>query len=425
MKSTLEYFEEISKIPRCSYEAEKMQEFLVLEAKKLHYDVEIDSFGNILCKKGKPKICLQSHYDMVCLGDAPNIELVKENNILKTKNSTLGADNGIGVSIMLYCMQKYNDLECLFTSDEEVGLIGATNLKLRIDAPNILNLDGEDEKEIYTGCAGGTDMQALLELEYESLPLEAKVYKAQVIGLRGGHSGIDIDKNIASSAKVISKFLSKFDCDLIELSAGERRNSIAKGATAIFTSEDIIESDDDHVVVERVQNIYSKKIKNSNKIIDSLHAFSQGVRSWNKEYGIPDNSANIGIVETKDDMAKIIISLRFMDDLRGDELSSETEAFFKVCGFSTAILSSHGAWTPNVGDFSNRVKNTISKYVPNAEFKAIHAGLECGILISTQKEEKEAISIGPIIRSPHSIREECDLDSVERIRSAVEEIISL
>lgn len=425
MKNVLDYFKIISQIPRCSCEAEKMQEFLRNEADKLGFKVKVDSFGNILCKKGEPKICLQSHYDMVCLGDAPKIDLIEEGEILKTKNSTLGADNGMGISIMLYCMQKYDDLECLFTSDEEVGLIGATNLKLAIYSPYILNLDGEDEKEIYTGCAGGTDMQALLDLEYCEVFAEETIYKARVTGLSGGHSGVDIDKNITSSIKVISRFLSNLDCDLIEFNAGERRNSIAKGATVVFACKDSVVSDDEHVIVESIQNIYSKKIKNSSKIVNALHAFSQGVRSWNKEYNIPENSANLGIVEIKEDIAKIIISLRFMNDRSGDNLADETATFFDICGFTTAILSSHGAWTPKIGDFSKKVKKIVSAYVQNAEFKAIHAGLECGVLIGTQEEEKEAISIGPIIRFPHSIREECDLGSVERITKAVEEIISL
>ncbi|WP_331775821.1 Xaa-His dipeptidase [Sulfurospirillum sp. 1612] len=425
MNSVLDYFKIISKIPRCSFKTEKMRAFLVEEGERLGCEVSTDKAGNVLYKKGTPKICLQSHYDMVCIGKAPHLELIQEGNILRAKDSTLGADNGMGVCMMLYCMQKYENLECLFTSDEEVGLIGATELELPIVAPYVLNLDGEDENEIYTGCAGGTDMEAVIDLKYEDLSPDATVYEAKVVGLKGGHSGVEIDKNIASSIKVMARFLSQCNGELIHLEAGERRNSIAKHAKAIFTSSERVQSDDEHIVITEIKNTFSKKIENSQAIIKTLQAFPQGVRSWNREYGIPEDSINLGLVEMSETQLKVILSLRFLNDKNSAILADETRVFFELCGFSASILSTHVAWTPTIGEFSHTVKDIVSKYVPGAQFKAIHAGLECGILLSNCAQVKEAISIGPNIRSPHSTREECDLDSVERITQAVEEIIAL
>jgi len=425
MKSVLDYFKIISKIPRCSFKTEKMKAFLIEEAKKINYEVSTDEAGNVLCQKGTPKICLQSHYDMVCIGKAPHLELIQEGTVLRAKDSTLGADNGMGVCMMLYCMQKYENLECLFTSDEEVGLIGATELELPLVAPYILNLDGEDENEIYTGCAGGVDMEAVIDLVFEGLSPDAKVYEIKVMGLPGGHSGVEIDKNIASSIKVMARFLSQCRGEMISFGAGERRNSIAKHARVIFTSCDTIQSDDAHIVVTEIKNTFSKKIQNSKVIIKTLHAFPQGVRSWNRDYGIPEDSINLGLVEMNETQLKIILSLRFLNDHSAEVLVGETRAFFELCGFCAEVLSSHVAWTPMIGKFSEKVKEIVSKHIPSAQFKAIHAGLECGILLSNCAQVKEAISIGPNIKSPHSTGEACDLDSVDRITKAVEEIIAL
>ncbi|MCF6173061.1 MAG: M20/M25/M40 family metallo-hydrolase [Campylobacteraceae bacterium] len=424
MKDVLYFFEKLSAIPRCSYSANGVKEYIIEYAKEVGFESTVDKAGNVICKKGEPKVCLQSHYDMVCLGDAPKVELIRDGNILRAKNSTLGADNGMGVAIMLYCMQKYDNLECLFTANEEVGLIGATNLELEITAPNILNIDSEDENEICIGCAGGSDVVCEKEIKYTSLDKNVKTYKATVFGLPGGHSGVDIDKNITSSIKVLARFLAKYDCELIDIDAGERRNSIAKNGIALFTCSCDIK-DEEHIKVEEIKNDNFKVIQNSKQIIKMLDAFAQGVRAWNKELGIPEDSTNLGIVQVKEGIFKIIISLRTMDDKKMDELEAQTKSFFDLFGFSVSFPSRHDAWTPYIGDFSKKVKEIASKYVPNIEFKAIHAGLECGVLIAKQKEPKEAVSIGPNIRFPHSIREECDLDSVEKIRKIVEDLVLL
>ncbi len=422
-RDVLYYFEELSKIPRCSYAADGVIEHISKYAKDLGFEVKVDRAGNIICKIGNPKVCLQAHYDMVCLGDAPKVKLVKDGNVLRAKNSTLGADNGMGVAIMLYCMQKYDNLECLFTANEEVGLIGAANLELDISAPNILNIDSEDENEICVGCAGGSDVECKKSIEYQPLNNNEKVYEVSVEGLPGGHSGVDIDKNIPSAIKVLARFLAKNDCELIDFKAGERRNSIAKNGFAIFTCKEDI-SEEKNLKIEQIKNENFKKIKNSKQIIKAIDAFSQGVRAWNKELGIPEDSANLGIVEVEDLVFKIIISLRTMDDNEMNDLEAQTKSFFDICGFTTTFSSKHDAWTPFIDEFANQVKEIFSKYVPGVEFKAIHAGLECGMLIAKQKEPKQAVSIGPNIRFPHSTREECDLDSVEKIKEIVEELVS-
>ncbi|MBT0784852.1 M28 family peptidase, partial [Campylobacter upsaliensis] len=129
--------------------------------------VSVDNAGNIRAYKGNPKICLQSHYDMVCMGEAPNIQMYEENGYLKAKNSSLGADNGIGVSLMMQALKDFENIECLFTNDEEVGLCGANNLTHTLISNKLLNLDHESDDEVVIGCAGGVDIFANLDLKID------------------------------------------------------------------------------------------------------------------------------------------------------------------------------------------------------------------------------------------------------------------
>ncbi len=422
MKSVTELFEMISKIPRCSFETSKMRDFLILFAKRYGFNVETDNAGNVLCKKGIPRICLQSHYDMVCLGSAPEIELYKEGNLLKAKNSTLGADNGIGVAIMLYCMQKYDNLELLFTNNEEVGLIGASNLDLEIESKNILNLDGEDEEEIYIGCAGGIDIVSAMEFDYRNGDDTLSVYRVATEGLRGGHSGVDIDKDIPSAIKVLSRFLLFNNCNLISFEGGERRNSIPQKAVALVEAKELF-SKDETIRVEKLDTKHPVIVQ-SEKILKLLNAFPHGVRGYDKDLGVPSVSINLAKVSTYNNKLNIELSARAMNDEYMEIIAKETKSFFELAGMEVEFGGSHPAWKPNAGEFAYFVKNIMAKYLKNVDFKAIHAGLECGVLLDRQKSKKEALSIGPNIRFPHSLKEECELDSVKRIASIVEEIVS-
>ena len=139
-------FETLAAIPHCSYETDKMRDFLASYAKDKGCEVVVDSFGNVHAFKGKPKICLQSHYDMVCMGDAPKIEIVYgDDGYMRAKNSSLGADNGIGVAIMMQMISEFDDIECLFTNNEEVGMVGAAGFSGDLKADKLLNLDSEED----------------------------------------------------------------------------------------------------------------------------------------------------------------------------------------------------------------------------------------------------------------------------------------
>lgn len=424
MNKILEHFKSITAIPRCSYDCAQMKAYIKVFALAQHFSVHEDEFGNILCQKGKPTICLQAHYDMVCIGDTSKIELVQDKHILKAKNSTLGADNGMGMAIMFACMEEYEHLECLFTSDEEVGLIGASGFKMPLTSSYLLNLDSEEEGEICIGCAGGVDVIATLKLDFLPLLSTEKVYEISACDFPGGHSGVDIDKKIPSAIKVLARELGKHDVKLISIKGGERRNSIPKSATAIVASKEAIRLFDKSLHVKELEAFTCKEfIASSDMIIKTLNAFAQGVREWETSLGIPSMSINLGVLSEENGVLRIDCAARAMDDESLDILCDETRYFFKALGFTVKSEGRHGAWTPHIGAFARKVQEIMQQEYKEVPFQAIHAGLECGVLCASQDKQIEAVSIGPTIRYPHALREECDLDSVGRMAHIVKEII--
>ncbi len=425
MEAILKHFRAITAIPRCSFEAEKMRTFIKTFAQNCGCDVVEDAYGNLLCSKGSPKICLQAHYDMVCIGDAPNIELVQEGSLLKAKHSTLGADNGMGMAMMFDAMEQCKDLECLFTADEEVGLIGASHFNVALQADYLLNLDSEHEGEICIGCAGGVDVVATINVN--DIPLEEgmQVYEVVAEGFLGGHSGIDIDKSIPSAIKVLARELLKNGCQLIAFEGGDRRNAIPKSAKAIVATHQALELSDERLHVRLLDaQAYATFWEHSALILGSLNAFAQGVRCWDKALGIPSISINMGLVRVKEGILRIDCAARAMDDENLAILADETQAFFATLGFDVAQENWHGAWKPDAGIFTHTVKTIMQTSYEAVSLYAVHAGLECGELIAHQPKKIEAVSIGPTINFPHSLREECDLDSVKRMHSMVQKIIN-
>ncbi len=424
VEKVLEHFKNITAIPRCSYHAQQMKAYIKTFALAQHFSVHEDEFGNILCQKGKPTICLQAHYDMVCIGDTSKIELVQDKHLLKAKNSTLGADNGMGMAIMFACMEEFEQLECLFTSDEEVGLIGASGFKMPLISTCLLNLDSEEEGEICIGCAGGVDVIATLKLDFLPLLGTEKMYEISAYDFPGGHSGVDIDKKIPSAIKSLARELGKHDVKLISIKGGERRNSIPKSATAIVASTKAIKLFDKSLHVKVLEAFTCKEfIASSDTIIKTLNAFAQGIREWDASLGIPSISINLGVLSEKNGVLRIDCAARAMDDESLDILCDETLSFFNALGFKTQSEGRHSAWKPYIGSFAKKVQGMMQKEYKEVPFKAIHAGLECGVLIGSQEKVIEAISIGPTIRYPHSVREACDLDSVGRMVTIVKEII--
>ena len=223
----IEIFKTITKIPRCSGTYQPFIEYIKQFSLDNNYCCEVDNANNILCykKDTQPKICLQSHYDIVCLEDGVIPEVIEKDGYLKAKNSTLGADNGIGCAYMLALMEEGYAIEALFTSDEEIGLIGANNIEFALQSSNMLNLDSEAQAEICIGCAGGIDIFATNNnSQYVENSDNKTLYEIEIQNLDGGHSGVDIDKNIPNAIKLITQTIKECDADLLDINGGERIN---------------------------------------------------------------------------------------------------------------------------------------------------------------------------------------------------------
>lgn len=419
MQEVISHFKEFSKIPHCSFETEKMKDFLVEYAKSCGCEVSVDSVGNIHAFRGDPKVCLQSHYDMVCMGVAPKVEIYEEEGYLKAKDSSLGADNGIGCAIMMEAMRKFEHIECLFTNDEEVGLVGANGLEHNFKSKKLLNLDHEHDTEVTIGCAGGVDV--FVDLDYEELIKEGEVYEIEVHGFKGGHSGVDILSNPTSSIKTLASFIKRNNGELVSFSGGERINSIPKYAKArvIFPQTP---KEEKHITFKSLGVSKERVSAKGKEFLAMLNAFSHGLRSYNSELQIAQTSINLAIAKLDGGKIRIELFARSNDEGELRAIEFETMEFFLSFGANVRADNFYLPWEPKTSEFSEEVLRVMKTHNPKASYYAIHAGLECGI-IGAKIAGLECCSIGPNIYNPHSTDERCEIDSVERISKVVFEIV--
>ena len=496
----LGYFEQICSIPHCSYQAQKLGEFLLEFSKSRGFDTKIDENFNIHAIKGKPKICLQAHYDMVCVGEAPKIELENDGEFLSAKNSTLGADNGIGLAIIMDIMDEAQDLEVLFTSDEEVGLIGANAFAGEIYAPALLNLDSEDDSEVIIGCAGGLLAEFRREFEpcelglgelfsssvsehfgtglfsnesshststenstQNNSNLNANYYELSCEGLDGGHSGMQIAKNIPNAIKELAHFAKNHGANILAISGGDRDNAITTWAKALVSASSKLQSkglvkakkldllgakelfaklcDDDlknPIIMKSNSADFTKRENSRNSRIpllnDFLLALPHGVLGWDEGLGLPKTSANLAIVRTsltsKDENARIAFSVQIYARSSSQEelakLKNSYEAISELAGFQSSFGASSMPWEPEQSEFATSVLTALQKYRPDAKITAIHAGLECGCLSAKMKQKGKklvACSIGPNISGAHTINERCEIKSAQIIAQVVRDVL--
>jgi len=432
MSKIIHYFQQLTQIPHCSKKADKLLDFLVDFAQKRRYTVEVDVTKNIYIYKGSPTLCLQAHYDMVCMGKAPQIETYMEEGWIKAKDSSLGADNGMAIAMMMQLMDEGKELEFLITSDEEIGLIGANEVAFDLNANYMLNLDSEDEAEVYIGCAGGADITAFKQDSYKEG--KGDCYEVAVMGLVGGHSGVDIDKGIPSAIKILGNYLYENNItQLASIYAGERRNSIPANAVAIIRSEKHLESPSipfdklrecsgNGVRVRKLKEL-PKVLSEGTKVISLMGHFKDGVRAQNKKLGIPDVSINLAIIST-DEKGGVMIetSARAMGEDALNTLTEETVKMFKSYDFNVEVEDKYPAWKPDVSVFTELISREMKAVFGKTKMMAIHAGLECGVIGEKYPMLKLA-SIGPTIRYPHSTRERVNVNSVEKTFEVLQRVI--
>ena len=459
-KAVWQNFAKICSVPHPSHHMEQITKMMVDFGKSLNLETLVDEVGNVLIRKpatagmeNRKVIVLQSHLDMVPQAnsgvkhDFPNdpIQTVIDGEWVKANQTTLGADNGIGMAATMAVLEdknlKHGEIVGLFTSDEETGMYGAFGLKPNwIKGDIMLNLDSEDEGELFIGCAGGLD--AGISWKFQSVPAEIGdiALKINISGLKGGHSGLDINLGRANANKLLFRFLkeavSRYEARLAEVEGGNMRNAIPREAWAIFTipedsrqeienlakeyeelfNEEYKFTENPIVVtledVEMPENIIPEDIQDD--FINGVTACPNGVfRMIPSMPDVVETSMNLSIIRANAESIKIDCLLRSSVDSKKEELASKVESIFTMAGAKVEFSGAYSGWNPNPSSpILQAMKETyLKEFGKEAEVKVVHAGLECGI-IGAVEPKLDMISFGPTIRHPHSPDEKVHIESV-------------
>lgn len=453
-----QYFSEICSIPRPSGKEEKIREYLLDFASKEGFASKVDKAGNVLITRAgsAPAIGLQAHMDMVCEKNN-NVEHDFENEGIKTyikdgwmhaDGTTLGADNGIGMAMIMAAMKEYKGdraIEGIFTVEEETGLSGAERMeKDFFTAETIINLDSEDENELIIGCAGGCTTKAHLKKEEEDIPEVGQFYiEISVKGLLGGHSGGDIHLARANANKLIGDFLrltnEKYGIQLCEINGGNLHNAIPREASAVFV---LPYAHREHVRID--WNIYVADMEDvwlefepkmrfdlgstrprtkaftkelTEKIINILSRADHGIVEWeNKELNSVKTSTNLASIKTLEEEVLVTTSQRSFSEADLASLGFKTYETFTECGALAEVSDAYPAWQPKYDSKILEITRAAYKELLGKEpiVKCMHAGLECGLLYK-KNPTLDIISFGPTLTGVHSPDEKLDLKSTEKI----------
>lgn len=456
------HFYSLTRIPRPSGHVEQVTEFLVNFGKELGLESFTDEVGNVIIRKpatpgmeNRRGVILQAHMDMVPQKNNDTvhdftkdpIETWVDGEWVKAKGTTLGADDGLGVAAAMAVLEakdlKHGPLEVLITKDEETGMYGAFGLKEgTLKGDILLNLDSEQEGELYIGCAGGIDITASLEYKEEAPADGFVARKLTLKGLRGGHSGLEINEGRGNAnkllARVVHDLLVEFDCQLASFEGGNMRNAIPREAHAILLfNPDDMEGLDDYIKeyeaqinseYETIESNVSLKMEAvevpatvvpeeiQDNMINVLMACQDGVMRMIPT--VPDTvetSSNLAIVIIAGGKAEVRILARSSCDTMKDFLADSLAACFSMAGMKVEFSGAYSGWQPNVhSPILQAMKSSYKEqFGTEPAVKVIHAGLECGIIGATYKN-LDMISFGPTLRSPHSPDERAYIPSVTR-----------
>ncbi len=465
MKSArvLYYFHQITQIPRESGKEEQIIEFLIDFAKKHKLEYKKDDAGNVVIKKsgtiGKensPIIVLQSHSDMVCEKnsnstfnfDTDPIKYVEENGWLIAKETTLGADCGIGIAAQLAILEsneiEHGPIEALFTTEEETGLTGAKSLKPGFITGNLLiNLDSEDEGELFIGCAGGVDTTARFNYTPEPTDKNLKYYKVNIFGATGGHSGDDIEKERANANQLLFRYLYNLTLSIkfsiCDIDGGNKRNAIAREAYAIIAlheSDVEIAKSSFNSTIEEIKSEFSISDPELNGTLEESKPYETKIDESTAQkiimsmYGVPHGVLAMsldmkGLVETSTNLASIKIEqpgvIRVGTSQRSSVNSARfnaarrVESIFRLAGANVTHESEYPGWKPKLDSYLLRVTEQSYKDMFNKTpiVRAIHAGLECGMFLNIYPN-LDMISFGPTIKGAHAPGERLELKSLDK-----------
>lgn len=456
------HFSEICKRPHPSKHEAEVSDYIVKFAKDNNIECQIDAIGNVILRKPATKgfedrkgLIMQAHIDMVPQKNndtdfdflTDSIKPIIDGEWVTADGTTLGADNGMGVAATLAVMGmkdlEHGLIEALFTVDEEAGMTGANNLDPKILKGDILiNLDSEDEGELYVGCAGGTDV--IVNLKYNTIAScsKKKAYCVNISNLKGGHSGLEIILQRANSNKlmvrIIRDIFEKYGVDIASAEGGNMRNAIPREANFVFAVEEgksaeviseinayveIIKAEyaetDENITVTVKESPMPEQVIDSvslKNFINVVHAMPNGIdRMSTVMEGLVETSSNIGIITMKDGIFSIMILARSSSNSTMNDLTARMRSIAELAGAEAVINNGYEGWKPNM---KSPILKTMSEryealYGRTPEVKAIHAGLECGIF-GPIYPNWDMISFGPTIRFPHSPDEKVNIASVEK-----------
>ena len=459
-----EQFAKINAIPRPSKKEEKMIEYLRQFGESRGLETKVDETGNVLIRKnatkgmeGRPTIILQSHMDMVCekLPDV-NIDFEKDpiqtyvdGEWMKAKGTTLGADDGIGCAIELAILDSDNiehgPIECVFTRDEETGLTGAEGMKAGFMTGSMLiNLDSEDEGQIFVSCAGGRNTTATFTYTKEQAPEGYFFIKASLKGLIGGHSGDDINKKRANAVKILARFLyqtqERYGIRLASFNAGRLHNAIPRDGIIVFAvpfdKKEQVRADwnifttdveEEYHVTEKTMEFSMEScepesvlpLNVSTRLIQALQAVDNGVFAMCQDEEIAwlvETSNNVASIVTTDENVVIVASQRSNVMSALDNQAATVKAVFQLAGADVVQGEGYPAWKMRAD--SKLTALTVETYKKlfgkDPKVLGIHAGLECG-LFSEKYPNLDMVSFGPTLRGVHSPDERLHIPTVEMV----------
>ena len=462
------YFAEIGQVPRCSKHEERIREYILKTAKHLGLKTKVDAVGNVVVTKpasaghGKaPGLALQGHLDMVCEKNKDTvhdfskdpIELVRKGDWMMANGTTLGADNGIAVAAILAVLEDktlaHGPIEALFTIDEETGLTGASGLGTdMLESRMLMNLDSEEEYAVYVGCSGGRDTTGTWTAAFEPAPAKTVAGHLTVTGLKGGHSGLEIDKGRGNAIKLLNRALLALDAygaRLASAQGGDKRNAIPREAEALLwipaaKFDEAVQAVSTFEATARAElstvepglaigltlqkgarrGSVLKKAQQK-KLMQTISALPHGVTKMSADIpGLVETSTNVASIGT--DRAKKRITLATS---QRSSVASEIE---EVCHTVQSVMTLGGAtvsgsdgypgWKPNLDSAILKVATAVHKELFGKEpaIKAIHAGLECGI-IGEKMPGMDMVSFGPTMTGVHSPDEKLDTASVPKFFS--------
>lgn len=466
-KRVFHYFEEITKIPHGSGDMDKIATFCVNFAKEHNLKHYRDEANNVVIYKdgtngyeSAEPVILQGHLDMVCQKtEGSEIDFLKDSleifidgDFVKAKNTTLGADNGIAVACILAILESdmysHPPIEALFTTDEETGMIGATAFDTTaLSGTKLVNIDSEEDDTMTVSCAGGSDFKAFFRFDTE----EVQGTEAELVlkGLKGGHSGIEIDKGRVNANVLAGRVLNHLksnEFNLLSINGGNKTNAITnlcKIRLCLKNKESFIKNTTEYLEVLKAElsvrepsfsyeiNIFESgsfnaiNTETSNAVIYALTCIPNGVVDMSAEIdGLVETSLNLGILATKENCAEMHVSLRSNKHSAMVDLENKLKTFFSILPCECSTHDNYPSWEFNKNSSLQKLyKEVYEKETGEAlKVEAIHAGLECGVFASKIKD-CDCISIGPSMFDVHTVNERLSIASTERIFKIIIELL--